>query len=124
MAKTDVSLGTDQLLEQMFLKRAERLPLEHKAKLLEEQEKTIAAELIKRNIGSGIHGPYGVTMTKTEEPFGADWVAIVKYIQDTGEVDLLEKRLLKSGVKRRWEDGIAIPGVDKVEKTSIKVEKL
>ena len=125
MAKLmDLTADTSVLLADLFSKRTKRLPLEHEAKLLEEQEKSIQQELIKRKLPSGTYAGYSVEVKTTEEPFGMEWDKIVQYIKDTGQVDLLEKRLLKSGVKKRWEDGISIPGVVKVEKTAIKVEKL
>lgn len=91
---------------------------------MEELEKSITAELIKRKLRSGekIAG-FMISVTKTDEPTVNSWPELIDYIKATGSVDLLEKRLLKSGAKLRLEDG-PLPGVTTVEKTTLKVEKL
>lgn len=121
---TDVkTLSTGQLLEQTFSHRSERLKLEREAAILKEKEQAIADELISRKLKSGEYEGYLLSVRTTEEPVAFDWAAIVQFIKDTGSVDLLEKRLLKSGVKQRWDAGETVPGVSKVPKTAITVSE-
>lgn len=125
MAKADLAtVSTDDLLASLLDSQTKRRTEQKALDLMEQQEKTLQAELIKRGVASGTHGNVVVDVSKTDEPFVADWAKTLEYIRTTGELDLLEKRLLKSGAKARWADGIQIPGVDKIEKTTLKVEAL
>lgn len=118
----DLPLAT--LLKDLHTSQVERRREQARLALMEEREKTITAEILKREKASFTSGSYVVEIKTTEEPFGSEWDKIIQYIKDTGSVDLLEKRLLKSGVKKRWDDGETIPGIIKVEKSTLKVEVL
>lgn len=119
---TDVPLVT--LLKDLHESQTKRRAAQKLLDLAEEREKTIMAEVLKREKSSFTSGNYVVDIKKEDVPVGEDWSKIIEYIKDTGSVDLLEKRLLKSGVKKRWDDGESIPGISKVEKTTMKVEVL
>lgn len=118
----DLPLAT--LLKDLHTSQVERRREQARLALMEEREKSITAEILKREKASFTSGSYVVEIKTTEEPFGSEWDKIIQYIKDTGSVDLLEKRLLKSGVKKRWDDGETIPGIIKVEKSTLKVEVL
>lgn len=118
----DFPLAT--LLHDLHESKTKRSAEQRKLDLMEEREKSIIAEILKREKASFTSGSYVVEIKTTNEPFGQDWSKIMQYIKDTGSVDLLEKRLLKSGVKARWDAGEDIPGVSKVEKSTLKVEVL
>ncbi len=112
----------DDILATYVKMRDARLATSKLVALSEEREKTLMAEILRRFPASSTKGQYVIGVSKVEEPMADDWPAIIKYIKDTGSVDLLEKRLLKSGVKARWADGEVVPGVSKIEKTTVKVE--
>lgn len=122
MSKEIASARTSDLLEILRHSQSTRRAKQKELDFMEEREKTIQAELISRKLQSGEYDGLRVTVKVENVPFGEDWSKIMQYIKDTGSVDLLEKRLLKSGVKARWDNGETVPGVVKVDKTSIKVE--
>jgi hypothetical protein len=71
----------------------------------------ITTEMRKENI-SAIGGQrVSLTLKKEDVPTAEDWDKVWKYIQESGQFDLLEKRLGKLACKERWENGIEIPGV-------------
>ncbi len=47
------------------------------------------------------------------KPKAIDWMQTHSWIKEHDAIDLLEKRLSKSAVLARWEDGVDIPGVVK-----------
>jgi hypothetical protein len=117
-------LTTAELLELLTEADAKRLEADKVSALNKAIVESSTYELSKRITLSGEYEGYKVTVSTDDEvPFGANWAAIIQYVKDTGEVDLLEKRLLKSGVKARWADGKEIPGVTKTSKTTLKVSK-
>jgi len=119
-----IAMETSALLNLLVDSQAKRRSIDKESALLKVTEENIQDELIKRKVPSGTYGTYAVTTeTDKEVPFGSDWAKITAYIKETGSVDLLEKRLLKSGVKARWADGVDIPGVTKLTKTTVKVER-
>lgn len=116
------ALNDDDLLSLYAETRASRLAASKVIALAEVRERAMLDVIEKRFPKSTTYKQFVVKVDKTDEPLADDWPSIIKYIKDTGSVDLLEKRLLKSGVKARWEDGEVIPGVSKIEKTTVKVE--
>lgn len=116
----DVPLVT--LLKDLYESQTKRRIEQKALDLAEEREKSIVVEILKREKSSFTSGTYVVSILKTEEPLVDSWPELLDYIKSTGELDLLEKRLLKSGAKLRWENGVALPGVSKTEKTTLKVE--
>lgn len=116
----DVPLVT--LLKDLYESQTKRRIEQKALDLAEEREKSVVVEILKREKSSFTSGTYVVSIFKTEEPLVDSWPELLDYIKSTGELDLLEKRLLKSGAKLRWENGVALPGVSKTEKTTLKVE--
>jgi len=56
-----------------------------------------------------------VKMSVLIEPKASDWLAIYERIKETGEFDLLHRRLATLAVKERWDAGVELPGIIKVE---------
>lgn len=52
-----------------------------------------------------------------------DWPAVYGYIFREQAMDVLEKRLLQSGIAARWEDGVEVPGVGVFEYDEITISK-
>jgi hypothetical protein len=50
------------------------------------------------------------TMRQVTHPAITDWDAFYKHVADTGEFELLHKRLSSAAFKERWAEGEAIPG--------------
>lgn len=108
--------------------RQERLDLQKKVDVMDQKEKQLKSDLVDQLLALGtvkmteIHGDLtvGVKMSKTDEPNVENWMELIQYIKETGEIDLLQKRVTASAVKQRWEDGKTIPGVTSVVKYDIK----
>ena len=115
-------------LKLYYAKRAERLALQAKVNIMEQDEKDLLYSITKE-----MHDNDSLTME--QEGFRAlrtvkiaanvtNWPALLNYIKETGSVDLLQKRVTESAVKLRWADGKVLPGVDKTSKDSIDVTPL
>lgn len=115
------------LSEYLNLRQA-RLDLQKQVDVMDQKEKQLKADLVDQLRAAGIvkmtetHGDLtvGVKMTKTEEPNVENWSELIQHIKETGEIDLLQKRVTASAVKQRWEEGKSIPGVSPVDKYDIK----
>jgi hypothetical protein len=93
----------------------ERLAADRAAALLKTKESKLQAQIVeemrKENV-SAIGGQrVSLTLKKEDVPTAESWEKVWGYIQETGQFDLLEKRLGKLACKERWENGIEIPGV-------------
>lgn len=114
MALVDMLAGTE----------ADRLALDRRSKELKKIEDDFRATIIKemQYLGlTSINGHSGrIANTKTSvEPVVVDWPTTLQYIRETGNLDLLHKRLTASAVKLRWADGVMVPGVDQYEETKL-----
>lgn len=106
----------------LFSKRAERLELNRQAAILEQEEADLKRELLKQTKKSGVIGKYTVIVDIEQVPNVVSWPELIKYIKETGSVDLLQKRLTPRAVKDRLEEEGTIPGVTLIEKTNLTVE--
>lgn len=52
------------------------------------------------------------------------WAAVWAHIQQTGQFDLLQKRLGEKAVAERWAAGEAIPGVEKMKIPDVSITKI
>ena len=97
------------------IKRAERLEAQKVVEALELEEKELKAkalEAIKKSPTKAVSdGSRLFQLVTKDEPVAEDWLKIQKYIQKTGEFDLLQRRLATAAVKERWENGVKIPGI-------------
>jgi hypothetical protein len=122
-----MSIAKD-LVTQYYELRTKRLALQQEVNALEQKEKDIAYELTK-GLDDGLENYYltlGDFSFKADKKIGAfvtDWPATLKYVKDTGELDLLQKRLTISAVKQRWDNGVFIPGVEKSFNWALTVTK-
>lgn len=118
----------DNLFEQYYTLRERRLAIQREADSLEQQERDTLYEITKRwdfcNVEvSGTKGGYKYKGVRKDTVVAVDWGNILSYIKETGEVDLLQKRLTESAVKARWDAGRTIPGVEKSLKWAVAISK-
>ncbi len=100
--------------------RAERLALQKKyeeeIESLKQQEKSIRgmiiAELKANKMKSGRGADCTATITKDVRPWVMDWDAVYAWVRKTGNLEIFEKRILKSAFVERWEAGEGIPGIE------------
>lgn len=96
-------------------KRAERLALQKKVDEIEVQEKTLKEKILvqlRKSASKAVsNGDRLFQLVPNLEPKAEDWPKVYAYIQETGEFDLLQRRLNNAAVKERWELKVKIPGV-------------
>lgn len=115
-------------IEQYFITRAKRLALAAEVAVLEQEEKDILYELTRDLLPSDtkyteVNDGYRFTATRKDSVLVRDWSLLLPYVQATGELDLLQRRVTESAVKARWEDGKELPGIERGIKWDVKVTK-
>lgn len=119
-------MDIESLITELHTKRTERLSLQRKAELLEEEEKSLKAQIGKymRAANRVVYevGSLVCSYQESEEPFVEDWSKTIAYIKQTGSVDLLQKRLTMSAARARIAEEGSIPGVGIATKVTINVE--
>src|SRR3982751_845952 len=104
--------------------RQERLDLQRKGDIMDQKEKNLKAELVEMMIAADSdrfteqQGELfvGVKMICTNEPNVENWSELIQHIKETGDIDLLQKRVTPTAVKQRWEEGKTIPGMSSIVK--------
>lgn len=102
-----------------FNSREERLVADKvaaKLKLVEDQAYALLIEQLRRQELTGIGGKrvrVGLDPEPDYRPHVTDWPAFYAYIKQEEAWDLLERRPGKAACQARWEDDIAVPGVEK-----------
>lgn len=103
------------LADTWFKLRADRLAKDKEAAALKKDENAAKEALIKSLLAqkaTGIGGStVNVSLKTKKKPIVNDWPVLHAYIRETGEFDLLQKRIGEGAVAERWEEGIEIPGV-------------
>lgn len=111
-----VSASEMSLLVDRFIQaRRNRLAMQRDVDLLQKEEnllkEQIIADLTRTKIPV-IGGQRGtVKLNEKIKPIAGDWPKLYAYVKQEDAFDLLQRRLLESAVKARWDEGITIPGV-------------
>lgn len=99
--------------------RTDRLELDRQAGLKKKQEdelKSFLLEAFKQQKLEGMLIDGRTTgLSKKEVPVVEDKEAVLSYIRQTGELDLLQFRISNEAVREREEAGVEVPGVGKME---------
>jgi hypothetical protein len=111
-------------IKEILSVRKQRLSLQREADLLEQKEKDLTNKLINVMIEADVDtvtdGEDQVTLVTTTEPVAVNWPALLDYIRQNDALDILQKRLTPSAIKARWADNQVVPGIDKLDKHTIK----
>lgn len=96
--------------------REKRLSLAKEVEALKAEEARLKEELIELFSDSEVSTIGGklaiISLVQKTKPVATDWPALHKHILDSGDFDLLQRKLGESAVKARWEDGEDVPGVE------------
>lgn len=107
--------------------RAQRLALDRQSAEIKEQEDGLAKIIISKYKAEDIKvlgaANGTVKMSTLKEPIATDWVALHKYIQETGHFEFLHRRISTLAIKEHWEAGEVIPGVGETEIFKLSVSK-
>lgn len=108
--------------------REQRLAIEKQAKALQKQETELKNWLIDNIPKSEVTGVTGklvrVSIVRKEKPAAEDWPALYAHMQETGEFDLVQRRVSETAVRARWEDGKDVPGVGHFHYVDVSVNKV
>lgn len=106
----------------------ERLKADKVAEALKVEETAIKLALIaamrKAEINAIGGSTYATELKSEDRPTVKDWPKFYEYIKANDAFELLERRISSSATKERWEDGIAIPGVDRFQVDKLSFTKL
>lgn len=114
-----------ELVDAYKTTRDRRLAEQKLVDIIKESETALANKILEilRDQESPVVGgtTHQCTRKVSNEPSAEDWDLIHAHIVDTGEWDLMERRLGKAAVKARWDEGEEVPGVGAfpVEKLSL-----
>jgi len=115
----NISSHLPDLVNAYIAHRTQRLAKEKEAAEIKELEETLKDAIISKFKEQGLKALGAengtVKMSSAIEPVGQDWIATWAYIRETGEFDLLHRRLANLAVKERWDAGKEVPGVGKQE---------
>lgn len=107
-----------------------RLAMDKETELVAAVERKFKDHLIQNLEKSNEKGVFGLlykAVHKTKripKIIDGDWTALHQHIYNTGEFDLLQKRLSDTAVMERIEAGIAVPGVETMLVSEISVTKI
>lgn len=114
-------------IDALYALREQRLGIERRVKEMKEQEVQMRNSIFEMLAGMGLTKASGAVATAgikvSNVPLVEDWDQLWKYIQQTGEFDLVQKRVSVTAWRARFDDGITIPGVSKVEDVDISLTK-
>lgn len=108
------------LIAEYNTKRNERLKLDQDSAKLEVQEKSILDQLVKSGVTNGVYGLYHVERSEKKVPRCTDWAGFHKYIQQTGNFDMLHKRLTETAIMARLDNAEYVPGIVTDDKITYK----
>lgn len=105
-----------------------RLAMQKHVDKMKERETEIREYLIdniSKSDDTGAAGKkYRAQIVRKIVPQVADWAKVWAFVQKTGRFDILQKRVSDTAVKDMWEDGKAIPGVEKFHAVEVSITKI
>lgn len=109
------------LVKELNATTNERLALDQASAKLKVREDSIKDALTAGNVPSGKYGNITLTVDKKKVPRCTDWAGFHAYIKESGNFDMLHKRLTETAVMARVNDGEYVPGIVVDPKTSYKL---
>ena len=114
-------------IDSYYTLRAKRLELEKSVDSLKQEEADMKADIIAELHESSLNGAKGAiataSVTHKTKPKVTDWELVYDYIKETGNVELLHKRLTEGLWASMQEDGIEIPGVEPMVLTDLSLTR-
>lgn len=65
-----------------------------------------------------------VTVVTKDVPTVKDWDALYAHVRETGHFELLQRRLGDKAVAERWDQGVAVPGVEPFTAVTVSLNKI
>ena len=114
--------------DMLYTLRAERLAIEAQAEAIKSKETALKEHLLAKlgpdMAAEGVVGELATVRVLSETiPIVNDWDALGAYIIKNKAVEMLQRRLNTKAVSERWEDGKAVPGVEKLLTKKLSITK-
>ena len=107
-------MNINDLINQFVEVKALKESLNEQIKECNEKLAAIEADIMEQMGNAGItqaaSEKASCTMRQVTHPAITDWDAFYKHVAETGEFELLHKRLSSTVFRERWEAGETIPG--------------
>lgn len=103
-----------ELIDMFVAAKAEKEALAESTKKVNERMATIEADIMELMAATGIthaaSDKASCVMREKRHPAIEDWNAFYEYVAETGQFELLHKRLSSPVFRERWDAGENIPG--------------
>jgi hypothetical protein len=114
--------------DELYKTRDLRIAAQKATDELQAKETALKEHLINnlpKSDASGVAGKLArVTVVTKLIPRVNDWDKLYKFIKKTGAFDLLQRRLIDTAIKERWDNGKEVPGVESFNVVSISMNKV
>lgn len=128
---TDTPMTNEAIVARLYDIKDTRAALNKKSDDLSTEADALKLELIARlkktgaaavnaTLEDGRQASATITMRSTGKMM--DWTVLRAHILKTGEIDLLEKRLAVGAARERWQQGLKVPGVERVDEEDISLK--
>lgn len=132
MAKFKIPKKIGEIVDLKYQLRAKRHALQNQIKEISAHETALEQHLFKAFDNADIEGargklasaslsPRDVPVFDQNDPKADE--KFFKYLQKTGEFDLLQRRLSSTAFEERWARGVKIPGIKKFQLVKLSVTK-
>ena len=114
--------------DRLFTVRQLRLKLQKDVDAVAEEERALKEHLINtlpKSEASGVAGKLcRVAVVDKEVPRIGDWSKFYEFVKESGQFDLLQRRLSDTAIAARWEEGEEVPGVERFHVPVVSINKL
>lgn len=113
--------------DRLFRLKNDRRKAQRRVDEIKAEEREIVEHLIKqlsKSRATGVAGRFcRVQIKQSKVPTVSSWPKFYEYITETGQFDLLQKRIATTAVRDRWENEEVVPGVQPFTKTELALLK-
>lgn len=124
---TESSQDIGPVIDALYALREMRLGMQKKVDELKAEELRTREKIFEMLAALGLTKASGAVATAgikvSNIPLVEDWDALQEYIKKTGEFDLMQKRISVTAWRARFEEGVEVPGVSKVEDVDISLTR-
>ena len=114
-------------IDALYALREMRLGMQKKVDELKAEEVRTREKLFEMLSALGLNRASGMVATAgikvSNIPLVEDWDMLQQHIKNTGEFDLMQKRISVTAWRARFEEGVDVPGVSKVEDVDISLTR-
>lgn len=121
----ELSIG--QTIDKLYALRAERLALSKQIEDMKAQESKLRVIIITQLRDIGLDGGKGslatASITTSREARVTDWHALWNWMKEHDAFDMVQKRVAVTAARARWDEGVAIDGVEEFELDDLSLTK-